>query len=81
LEQNQDKIDWTMVSQNPNAVHLLEKNQDKLDWHWLSGNKCIFEPDYLAMSKDRTKIIYQELMERAWHPSRILQWIEEDEDF
>jgi hypothetical protein len=29
------------------------------------------------MSKDRTKIIYQELMEKALHPSRVLQWIHE----
>jgi hypothetical protein len=33
------------------------------------------------MSIDRTKIIYQELMEKALHPSRVLQWMEEDEDF
>jgi hypothetical protein len=33
------------------------------------------------MSKERTKIIYQELMERAWHPSRVLKWIEDNFEF
>jgi hypothetical protein len=47
----------------------------------LSQNPSIFEPDYLAMSIDRTRIIYQELMEQAWHPSRIIKWIESDFDF
>jgi hypothetical protein len=40
----------------------------------------IFEPDYQEMSKDRTKIIYQELMTRALHPSRVLQWIHEENE-
>jgi hypothetical protein len=46
----------------------------------LSKNPSIFQPDYQEMSKDRTKIIYQELMQRALHPSRVLQWIYEEEE-
>ncbi len=38
VEQNQDKLNWYRLSQNPNAIHLLEKNQDKINWHWLSRN-------------------------------------------
>jgi hypothetical protein len=81
LEQNPEKIVWSQLSKNPKAIHLLEQNQDKLDWLNLCLNPNIFEPDYQAMSIDRTKIIYQELMEKALHPSRILQWIELDIDF
>jgi hypothetical protein len=80
LEQNQHKIDSDNLSENPNAISLLQKNQDKIDWFWLSKNPSIFEPDYQEMSKKRTKIIYQELMEKALHPSRMLQWINEVEE-
>jgi hypothetical protein len=38
LERNLDKIDWSRLSANPNAMHLLEQNPDKIDWHKLSGN-------------------------------------------
>jgi hypothetical protein len=33
------------------------------------------------MSKERNQIIYQELMEKALHPSRMVNWLEEEEDF
>jgi hypothetical protein len=80
LEKNLDKIDWSRLSENPNAMSLLEKNQRHICC-MLSTNPNIFEPDYQEMSKDRTKIIYQELMEKAWHPLRIIKWIEVDFDF
>jgi len=35
---NQDKIHWKMLSENPNAIHLLEMNQDKINWMNLSRN-------------------------------------------
>jgi len=38
LEQNQDKIKWSILSSNPNAIHLLEQNPDKISWVWLSEN-------------------------------------------
>jgi hypothetical protein len=34
----------------------------------------------LAMSLVRTHIIYQELMEKALHPSRVLKWIKHEEE-
>jgi hypothetical protein len=40
---NQDKINWTNLSLNSNAIHLLEMNQDKIDWYNLSTNPNIFE--------------------------------------
>jgi hypothetical protein len=60
---------------------LLKKNPKKIKLKWLSFNPNIFEPDYQAMTINRTKIIYQELMEQAWHPSRVITWIEADIDF
>jgi len=36
LEKNLDKVDWYMLSENPNAIHIFEKNMDKVDWNWLS---------------------------------------------
>jgi len=27
----EDKIDWAMLSANPNAIQLLEKNRDKIN--------------------------------------------------
>ena len=35
---DQDKINWNMLSENPEALSLLEQNQDKIDWSYLSRN-------------------------------------------
>jgi len=34
----QDKIDWSILSLNPNAIQLLEQQPDKIDWNMLSSN-------------------------------------------
>ena len=36
----------------------------------------LFELDYLDMSKERTKIIEQELMTKALHPSTVSKWLD-----
>ena len=33
-----DKVSWSSLSGNPNAIHILEKNMDKVSWYGLSGN-------------------------------------------
>ena len=33
-----DKVDWNLLSCNPNAIPILEKNLDKVDWCQLSRN-------------------------------------------
>ena len=33
-----EKLDWWMLSRNPNAIHIIEKNLDKVNWHRLSRN-------------------------------------------
>lgn len=27
-----DKLNWSFLSFNPNAINLLEENQDKIEW-------------------------------------------------
>jgi hypothetical protein len=36
VENNLDKINWSRLSMNSNAISLLEKNEDKIDLVWLS---------------------------------------------
>jgi hypothetical protein len=38
LEKNLDKVDWGMLSTNPNAVYILEQNLDRINWNLLSAN-------------------------------------------
>ncbi len=76
LEKNPDKIYWRNLSSNPSAMHLLEKNIEKIDnigWRQLSRNPEIFEIDYNFLY-GRMDIIRDELMEKAWHPSRFQKW-------
>ena len=75
LEKNQDKIDWKSLALNPNAIHLLEANQDKIIWHRLSTNPAIFEIDYEALKK-RCLIYSEELIQKAFHPSRIQKYLD-----
>ena len=35
---NPDKIIWSWLSDNPNAIPMLEKNPDKINWYILSEN-------------------------------------------
>ena len=38
-EVNPNKIIWTSLSKNKNAINILEKNIDKINWYWLSLNE------------------------------------------
>jgi hypothetical protein len=42
-------------------------------------NKNIFELDY-GFLKRRMDIIREELMMKAWHPSRVMKWVEDGYD-
>ena len=37
-----DTLDWSTLSVNINAIHILKENQDKIDWCSLSLNPSIF---------------------------------------
>jgi hypothetical protein len=43
LRENKDKIDWSKLSFNPNAIELLRENIDKIDWRELSANHNAIE--------------------------------------
>jgi hypothetical protein len=65
-----------LLSTNPNAIHLLEANQDKI-WMFqrLLTNPAIFELDYEAL-KERCDIYKEELIQKAFHPSRIQKYLD-----
>jgi len=78
-----------MATYNPNAFQFIEKmlNQgiissysDIYDIHkYLIGNKSLeslFDLDYQAMSKSRTILLQDELMAKAFHPSRVSKWLD-----
>ena len=71
LEEHPDQIDWSWLSMNPAAMHLLEQHQDKIDWWNFSENPAIFEPDFQTMKAKQCAVFKEELMQRAFHPSRI----------
>ncbi len=35
---NRNKIDWSVLSQNPAAIELLETNIHKINWYYLFSN-------------------------------------------
>lgn len=35
---DENKLNWSTLSSNENAIHLLEANPDKINWNWLSYN-------------------------------------------
>ena len=38
-----NKINWDLLSKNPNAIELLKENQDKINWNILSLNPNAIE--------------------------------------
>ena len=54
LEANIDKINWSYLSENPAAIHLLEANLDKINWGYLSMNPAIVEIDTELYKKQLT---------------------------
>ena len=55
LEKNQDKIDWSNLSQNPAAMDILEKNMDRIDWVELSENPAAIH----LLEKNKNKIDWE----------------------
>ena len=63
------------MSSNPNAMHLLEQNKEKINCYSISINPRIFTYDYVAM-KENHRDLKEELIQLAWHPSRITAWLD-----
>jgi hypothetical protein len=72
------------LTHNQNCIPLIVKmidaglikdtiNSITRELYWI---KSVFELDYQAMSKVRTKLLYTELMEKALHPSRVRKWLD-----
>ena len=32
---DEEKLEWSFLSKNPAAMHLLEQNPNKINWDWL----------------------------------------------
>jgi hypothetical protein len=64
LKENKDKIDWTSLSTNPNAIELLKVNQEKIDWYYLSGN-----PNAIELLKENQDKIDWEIL--SFNPNAI----------
>jgi hypothetical protein len=67
------------LNTNPNVIRLFEKNINKINWIWLSMNNNIFELNYDYL-KQRMDIFREELIMKAWHPTRVMKWIEDGLD-
>ncbi len=72
---------------NPNGLMLIEKllkqgrireNTVMKFYYELVMNPSFFDVDldYQELSKKRSKIIYSELTEKAFHPSRVSKWLD-----
>jgi hypothetical protein len=79
LEANQHLIDWDMLSSNPAAIHLFEQNPDKIGIK-LYKNPSIFVYDYSKM-KLCMNIFREDLMKKIFHPSNVIKWIEEQNEY
>jgi hypothetical protein len=72
---NLDKVNWSKLSSNPNAVHLLQKNLDKVNWYELSQNPSIFTYDYVTMKK-QNKELKEQIISFGSRPERIQRIID-----
>ena len=72
LKENPDKIDWQMLSFNPNAeaIALLKENPDEIDWNCLSSNPNIFTYDYEKM-RENMLLFKEDLMKERFHPRNL----------
>ena len=79
---NLDKVEWLILSYNPNAIHILEKNISKVDWFGLSSNTnahlLLCKLDYKKM-KLNTKDFSRELAEHVFHPERLIRICEKND--
>ena len=72
LKENQNKIDWDMLSKNPNAIELLKKNQDKINWIILSLN-----PNAIELLKENQDKINWEIL--SFNPN-VIELLKENQD-
>jgi len=73
LKANNEKIWWTVLSENPSALELLKENPQMVHWEWLSGNPSIFYEGYkYDVLRERMKNTFaEELMMNLFHPKNL----------
>jgi hypothetical protein len=78
LENNVDKIkQFTTISVNG----ILPRDVFELQFcECIMSNPAIFEYDYVTMKKTMADF-KEELMAAAWHPSRVVKWIETGDEW
>jgi hypothetical protein len=89
MENFANSYDISNILRNPNGIPLI---QQMLDYNLVSESDIektisyllfekknierVFELDYQAMSKVRTKLLYDEILEKALHPDRVSKWLD-----
>jgi hypothetical protein len=67
---DKDKLDWTQLSKNVNAIQMLKENPLQIDWTHLSKNPNIFIYDYDKM-RDNCLLFKEDLMKERFHPRNL----------
>jgi hypothetical protein len=62
LQENQDKIDWFWLSQNPAAIDMLKANPDKIIWQYLSSDPAAID----LLKENPDKINWSNLSRCYW---------------
>jgi hypothetical protein len=70
---------WDLFSSRSKNHTFLRENIENIDWRSFSMNPTIYDYDYAGM-KQNMNVLREELMMKAWHPSRVFQWIDNDCD-
>ena len=47
--ENLDKLNWCLLSENPNVITILKSNIDKINWYRISSNPAIFEEESMPL--------------------------------
>ena len=71
-----DKINWHLLSENPNAIHLLEKNKEFINWNRISTNPSIFTYNYKELKQRMKDTIAEDLMKNRFHPKYMDKWLD-----
>ena len=67
-----NKVDWKLLSKNPNAMSILENNLDKINWDILCLNPSLFIETYNI--KNIPESPHKELLAmKAFCPERIFK--------
>ena len=76
LQKNPKKIVWSEYSKNPAAIHDLEKNTIKVYIKDILSNPSVLDIDYKKMAEVRTRVIFEDLMKKSLHPTKIQKYVD-----